>query len=596
MTRPAASKRIDFVPADEVVLHVSGDLCADARALLGSDAFSEIVGRYVESMAADGSPLLDLLVGPEGPEAAGDRLTSLLALLADTPIGRVERRALGSLDAERADHREALFALVEGLYDFWRHFDRFLVYHVPERPAPDEGSRPHREFNAAAERLQALVRGLYRDIEENITGEHPRVYRQVAAAWNAGVLAVPCPWEAPSKYRGSLAGIDTIRQVVMNPPLILDPPTNTRTGSFMRVDEDPLDGMSIDPSEWLCYPAQVGPVVVFVYFHQSFIGLGCSLANLFDLVDDERLEAGPDAVYLFGAPPESLAGFGEIPTVFFDDPDTGLLVAAVPGEPRFGYFGYLKKMVLTLHNVVMMRDGRMPFHGALSHLELRDGRQATVLLIGDTATGKSETLEALRQLGHGTIRDLRIVADDMGHLEIGDDGALVGFGTEVGAFIRLDDLQQGYAWGQVDRAIIMSPQKVNARVVLPVTTLSEVLRGYPVDFLLYANNYEQVDEAHPVIERFASAAQALRVFREGAAMSKGTTTSTGLTHSYFANIFGPAQYEADHERIAIGVFEAAFEEGVFVGQLRTRLGMVGYETEGPMAAAEALIEAIGARP
>ena len=43
------------------------------------------------------------------------------------------------------------------------------------------------------------------------------------------------------------------------------------------------------------------------------------------------------------------------------------------------------------------------------------------------------------------------------------------YGTEMGAFVRLDDLQSGYAFGQIDRAIIMNPDEVNARVILPVT-------------------------------------------------------------------------------------------------------------------------------
>ena len=93
-----------------------------------------------------------------------------------------------------------------------------------------------------------------------------------------------------------------------------------------------------------------------------------------------------------------------------------------------------------------------------------------MLLIGDTATGKSETLEALRVAGEGRIREVRIIADDMGSLEVGAGGELLGFGTEIGAFVRLDDLQQGYAFGQLDRSIIMSPNRVNARVVLPVTS------------------------------------------------------------------------------------------------------------------------------
>ncbi len=93
-----------------------------------------------------------------------------------------------------------------------------------------------------------------------------------------------------------------------------------------------------------------------------------------------------------------MSGYGDLPTVFFDDQQNDLLVAAVPGEDRFGYFGYLKKMALTLHNIRIMKAGRMPFHGAMTRIVLRNGRSACLLVIGDTATGKSETLEALRTL------------------------------------------------------------------------------------------------------------------------------------------------------------------------------------------------------
>ena len=255
----------------------------------------------------------------------------------------------------------------------------------------------------------------------------------------------------------------------------------------------------------------------------------------------------PTPCTVYGVPPAALARFGDLPTVFHDDEASRLLVAAVPLEDRFGYFGYLKKMVLTLHNVAAMDRGVMPFHGAYTRLVLADGSAAGVLLIGDTATGKSETLEALRIAGDERIREVRVIADDMGSLEVAADGRVLGYGTEIGAFVRLDDLQQGYAFGQMDRAIIMSPNRVNARVVLPVTSLDDVLRGYAVDYLLYANNYETVDDEHPVLERLPEEEAALAVFSDGAAMSKGTTTSTGLTHSYFANPFGPAQRREQHE-------------------------------------------------
>ena len=159
-----------------------------------------------------------------------------------------------------------------------------------------------------------------------------------------------------------LRAVPFIRQALLTPPLIFRTPTNTRTGQFLKTDLNPIDGIDLSPDEWLCFPARVGPVVVFVYFHHRFMSLGCSLANLFELATDEEVAAGPDALYLYGAPAEVLARFGDLPTVFHEDPASGLLVAAVPDEDRLAYFGSLKKMNLTLHNVAIMRRGRMPFH------------------------------------------------------------------------------------------------------------------------------------------------------------------------------------------------------------------------------------------
>lgn len=187
---------------------------------------------------------------------------------------------------------------------------------------------------------------------------------------------------------------------------------------------------------------------------------------------------------------------------------------------------------------------------------------------------------------------MSIIADDMGSLKVSEEGVILGYGTEIGAFIRLDDLAREYAFDQVDRAIIMSPQKVNARVIVPVAYLEEILKGVPIDYILYANNYEQVDDTHPVIDPLPTAQDALRVFEDGAAMAKGTTTSTGLVHSYFANIFGPPQYRELHEKLAVETFHAAYAAEVFIGQMRTRLGVPGFEQNGPLEAAQALLELI----
>jgi energy-coupling factor transporter ATP-binding protein EcfA2 len=278
-----------------------------------------------------------------------------------------------------------------------------------------------------------------------------------------------------------------------------------------------------------------------------------------------------------------------MPTVFYDDQENDIMAAACPNKDQFGYFGYLKKMILTLHNIKAMKKGRMPFHGAMVRVATKNDRSHTVLIIGDTGAGKSETLEALRIIGDDQIEEIIIIADDMGSLEIDSQGNVIGYGTEVGAFVRLDDLLPGYAFGQLDRSIIMNPSQVNSRIVLPVTTYEQVMKGYAIDMVLYANNYEDVDDEHPLIEHLSTVESALQVFREGAAMSKGTTTSTGLVHTYFVNVFGAVQYKTLHEEIAKQYFEKLFQNNVFVGQLRTRLGIVGQERQGPEESARALL-------
>jgi energy-coupling factor transporter ATP-binding protein EcfA2 len=574
---------------DLIILHTLGTTCSTTRELVSSVSFERMVYLYLETLIRQDSPMIseigEDLRTPEGQT----RLVILLKALAENTIERVVRIIPGFEDY--LDRRKPLHRFVEGLYDYWRSFDRYLVCHS-ERGPDSFDTRPYRTFNATVEKLTDLIRGLYRDIAENITGDHPRIYRQVAAGCKVGLIVVGKEWACSADYCEKLKGIPFIRQVWIDPPLIIDPPMNKRTGQFEQVASNPLNGMELDKSQYLCYPAKVGPLVIFIYFHQHFIGLGCSLANLFELADDEQIAKGPDAVYIYGAPAESMKQFGDLPTVFYDDKDRDLLVAAIPLEDRFGYFGYLKKMVLTLHNIVMMKRQRMPYHGAMVRVSLKNGASANVLLMGDSGTGKSELLEAFRTLGQEHIRDLRVVADDMGSLEISGKGEVLGYGTEVGAFVRLDDLNKGYAFAQIDRAIIMSPHRVNARVIVPVTTLDDVLNGYPVEYILYANNYEQVDDAHPIIGRFGSSGEAMSVFREGKAMAKGTTTSKGMVENYFANIFGPPQYRDIHEKLADRVFGAAFEAGVFVGQVRTRLGLPGYETTGPEEAAKALFEII----
>ena len=155
-----------------------------------------------------------------------------------------------------------------------------------------------------------------------------------------------------------------------------------------------------------------------IYFHLEFFELGFSLCNLFQIADDSDLEHTPDAIFLYGVPGNKLDSLAKYPTVFHHDKSNGIFVGAVPGRPEFGYFGYLKKMILTLHNSIIMKENNMPFHGAMIRILLQDNKEATVLMIGDTGAGKSETLEAFRILGDKHIRELTIIADEIGRAHV----------------------------------------------------------------------------------------------------------------------------------------------------------------------------------
>ncbi len=574
---------------NKAVLNIRERMCENAEELLSSEKFRAVLDHCINRLKSKNSPLLDIFENGIADEPSTDNLVKTLSLLVkyeNNVVPHIFDKSAGFLR-----DIQLLNNFVEHLYDYWRHFDRFII-NDSEGDRLDK--RPYRTFNETIEHLTHLIRTVYRHIQENITGSHPTVYRQVPAGAEIAVISLPknISWNDDRYLK--LNAVPVVRQILIYPPLVIQQTMNKRTGDFKRIKQNPVDLAELNSDDWLCFPAKVGKYIIMVYFHLTFFELGLSLCNLFQLAEDSDLEKKPDAVFIYGIADNKLDNLAKYPTVFYNDEKNSIFVGAIPDRAEFGYFGYLKKMMLTLHNSLVMKAGNMPFHGAMVKILLHGNKEATILMMGDTGAGKSETLEAFRVLGDKQIRELKIIADDMGSVELDRDGNPVGYGTEIGAFLRLDDLQPGYAYGHLDRSIIMNPSQVNARIVFPVTTFNTIITGHKIDYILYANNYEEIDEDHPVIEKFNTPELALDVFRNGAVMSKGTTTSTGLVHSYFANIFGPPEYREIHDRIAKNHFSAFFKTGVFVGQMRTRLGIRGYESSGPREAAIELLKIIGA--
>ncbi len=568
---------------NRVILYGHPGLCKTSEDLLSSDGFQKILKRFIKEMTDQDSPLLSCVKAFQTPASYDSQQIAGLfkSLLYKDEIDKV----LTGID------RVVLKDFIEELYTYWRKRERFVIY---DRDVDDGGidlKAYNQVFIMANEQFKILVLNTYRVICAHVMGDWFKVYRQVPAGMGMALLAEKIDWKAPAEIYQKLKNIPFIRLSLIYPPLIYYTKSNKRKGKFNPLPQNPLDTLQLDPSRWLCFPARIGTLVVFIYFHKDFVSHAAGLSNLFELVNaDEIATRKPDGIVLFGVEPDLM---NDQLVGYFEDNENHIVVGAVAYKPNeVDYFGYFKKTALTIHNLIMIERGNLPIHGAMAKIELKSGKSAHVVIVGDSGAGKSESLEAFRVLAKKYIRQLTVIFDDMGSLQMNAQGRVVGNGTEIGAFVRLDDLTPGYAYFEIDRSVFMNPHMGNARLVMPITEYRHVIAGYPVDMFLYANNYDNVDEDHPILQIMTDAKEINEVFSSGARLAKGTTDEKGLVHTYFANPFGAPQKKKQHEALAEKYIQTLMDSGMKVGQLRTRLGIAGFESNGPEEAAQALFQYI----
>ena len=489
--------------------------------------------------------------------------------------------------------RDLLVKFVEALFGLWRSKHRFIIRF--DRFTGDRTKRIFKQMvlTKTNNDLRNLVLGMYSQIMTNITDMRMKIMRQEPAGAQAGFMVSKLEPAEENILKDAqwLYDIPFIWGMVFEPPVIFYTRSNTRSGVFGVRDESILWKMKeMEFSDWLAMPIHVGKKLIFVVVNREYLAHAAGLGNLFELASfNVLMNRKPDGIYIFGAPEELFDRVEDRNGVIYREED-GTYVALVGDSPSIDYFGYMKKMILTVHNLLTIDEGKMPVHGALAHIKLISGKTANVLLIGDSGAGKSETLDALLRLSD-RVSEVDILIDDMGSLEIDSQGRVVAYGTETGAFVRLDDLQPGYAYSTIDRSIFMNPHEVNARVIVPYSNYNDIIRPTRIEYMFYANNYEEPEEGQE-ISFFEDVESAMETFSKGARMAKGTTSEKGLTYSYFANPFGAVQRREVHHGIAQKHMRAMMEAGVKVGELKTRLGIPGFEHSGPLKAADKLLQLI----
>jgi len=474
-------------------------------------------------------------------------------------------------------HRNELYKFTENFYNYWRKLERIGLITGNKRSS--RGYLASTLINTTDDfNHQVLL--LYRTISQKLLGDDFLVYRQLPAGVNANLMVTPFSFTQNPIYE-KLQGINFIQELLIRPPFMIYSNSNKRKGLFKEVKENPMNQVKINKNNFVCYPTYIGKLLAFVYIHVDFLHHGIALSNLFETATyDENMKRKPELIYIYGIEEN------QYDCTYYKDIDSGHYVGFVSLAEKNDYFGYLKKMLLTLHNVYNIDHGLLPIHGSMVKILLKDGSTKNVAIIGDSGAGKSETLEALRQIGHEYIKDMNVIFDDMGTFYL-KDNKVYATGTEIGAFVRLDDLDQGYAYREFDRAIFLNPDQANARLILPVSSYDFIMSDHQVDMLFYANNYKKTNQG---LEFFNDINQAIEIFRQGRRLAKGTTQEIGLVDSYFANPFGPVQQKDETDIILNQYFKVLNDTQIPIGILYTQLAVDGILGDGPKIASHELLK------
>ena len=301
---------------------------------------------------------------------------------------------------------------------------------------------------------------------------------------------------------------------------------NKRAFPFFSLNKNPYKDNLFNSKDYVAIPFEVGGWNIIAYIHKSrgCIELEPGLLNLFPFSKVRKLvNKKPDGIFIFGCPHSTMDDLG-----YYYDKDNNLLVGLIPNIDDCKYFGYGKKPILTLHNVLCILNDHLPLHcGCTRYLVKFD----------------SKTNEPY-------ISDSFIKADDMGRASLFTksdnnssdfkEGVPYFFGTETGAFACLDGFSEHTKMQMEGREIGYNKHAgTNARQIVPVTDYTEVSNGSELDILLYLNNYDLIEPGKSCMDVEMNVEEALEHFRKGARVAAGSTqTHRGkIEISYWANPF-----------------------------------------------------------
>ena len=324
------------------IINFTSKYCDNRRKILTSYAYGRVVESFIYYLKKDNPVIFEAF--SKGFESDDQLIRSFMEVIRLLSVCSVEELLeVNNKYAPFFQDRDLFLEVIELLYHYWRRMERIVVVHNQRQGDGVQNVR----FVQAYELFNELILSIYRRTKEVANGFASQVYRQTTAGANAGLILNDVTWNSPLEYKG-LTGIPFINSVLINPPYVSYTKKNTRDGIFREQTLNPVAGMILNEDDWFLFPAKVGDLLAFVYFHKDFMCHGLGLANLFELAkQDEYVGKKPDMIYIFGYPD----GHDEKRTFYYKDKKNDILVGYANYCDEIDYFGYMKKMLLTLHNI-----------------------------------------------------------------------------------------------------------------------------------------------------------------------------------------------------------------------------------------------------
>lgn len=262
---------------------------------------------------------------------------------------------------------------------------------------------------------------------------------------------------------------------------------------------------NLNPKDYVFKMIQIGPSKVLTITHRSYshyLAEELRLFPQFEVKPKDLKNLRPDCVSFLGIPPKVMGEDFRI-GYFMDKYDDGtqIPVSWVDRESITDYMGYLKKPILTVANEKMKEKEITPIHGGAFTVIFKNGLRKTVILGGDSGTGKSETLIAMvEQIMKGIgvaeeVESVELLAGDMLCAMKGDDKEMYMLGTEQGDFMRMTDISAN--WKERRQDLVNTGSKTNLDSdTNPRITVGDICNPtqflVPVRFNMFLNisNYE----------------------------------------------------------------------------------------------------------